>query len=60
MTPTNVSIVFAPNLLRSENDDLNIALHDAPYANKLLTFFIEHFDELFKVFFFIYFLIKKN
>jgi len=53
MTPSNLAIVFAPNLLRPpyEGDKgLGIMMEDTPYANELLQLFINHYDELFKEF----------
>jgi len=48
MPPSNIAIVFAPNLLKDRSDDLQIMVEDAPFATELLVFFIEHYMDLFK------------
>ena len=48
MNASNIAIVFAPNLLRSQDNDLTITIEDTPFANELMTLFIKHYDKLFK------------
>jgi len=48
MHPANLAIIFAPNLLRCENNDIGIMIEDTPYANELMIIFLQHFDTLFK------------
>jgi hypothetical protein len=40
MTPVNLSIVFAPNLLRCLNETPEIALRDTPAVNRLMKLMI--------------------
>lgn len=48
MTPTNLAICFAPNLLRAP-DTLGLAdqIEESPIATSLLVMFIENFDDIF-------------
>eukprot|EP00026_Physarum_polycephalum_P004986 Phypoly_transcript_05012.p1 GENE.Phypoly_transcript_05012~~Phypoly_transcript_05012.p1 ORF type:complete len:624 (+),score=137.22 Phypoly_transcript_05012:112-1983(+) len=50
MTPQNLAIVFAPNLLRPPyegQEGIGIMMEDTPYANELLQLFINNYDALF-------------
>lgn len=49
MNPQNLSIIFAPTLLRNENDDLRVSIEDSPSASKLIQLFIIHYNSLFSV-----------
>lgn len=40
MTPVNLSIVFAPNLLRCLNETPEVALRDTPAVNRLMKLMI--------------------
>jgi len=51
MTPSNLAIVFAPNLLRppyTGEQELAVIMEDTPYSNELLQIFISHHDKIFK------------
>lgn len=48
MTPANIAIVFAPNLLKPEDDDIVTQITDTPYSNKLMELFVQHSDSIFK------------
>jgi hypothetical protein len=47
MNPTNLSIVFAPNLLRPEGDQLGLMLSDSAHSAGLMKTLIESFEFLF-------------
>ena len=49
MTPANIAIVFAPNILRPPSDDIFTQMSDSSAANRLFQAFVIHFDELFAV-----------
>lgn len=51
MTPSNLAIVFAPNLLRppyTGDQELAVIMEDTPYSNELLQIFITHSEKIFK------------
>ena len=49
MTPSNVAIVFAPNLLKPPGNDVMAQIDDTPYSNKLMQMFVINYDTLFAV-----------
>jgi hypothetical protein len=50
MIPSNLAIVFSPNILRTKGEQMSVScIADMAYANKLTELFITHFDEVFKV-----------
>ncbi|KAH3758519.1 rho GTPase-activating protein 24 [Pelomyxa schiedti] len=49
MKPSNISIVFGPNILRPSGGDISVMLEDSGYANELMTFMIEHCEMLFQI-----------
>ncbi len=48
MTSMNLSIVFAPNLLRPEGHQIGLMLTDSAYSTGLMKTLIEYFDFLFE------------
>jgi hypothetical protein len=48
MNPTNLSIVFAPNLLRPEGNQLGLMLSDSAYSTGLMKTLIESYEFLFE------------
>lgn len=49
MTAENLAIVIAPNILRFEYEDANVALKDAKHVNKAVEFMIKNCSALFPV-----------
>jgi len=49
MTPSNIAIVFSPNLLKPIGDDVCMQIDDTPYSNKLMELFVTYYDEIFLV-----------
>ena len=49
MTPANIAIVFAPNLLKPPGDDLLMQMRDTEFSNHLMILFISEFDSIFVV-----------
>lgn len=47
MTPSNIAIVMAPNLLWDRNDEANINMGNCATANMIVEFFIKEVDKLF-------------
>jgi hypothetical protein len=47
MTPNNVAIVFAPNILRPPNENVSLALLDCATSNNLVRCMIEDYDLIF-------------
>ena len=47
MTPENLAIVFAPNLLRPAEETPNTMLYDMPIAIAIIASFLLHADEIF-------------
>ncbi|KAJ3449124.1 gtpase-activating protein bem3 [Anaeramoeba flamelloides] len=47
MGPDNLSLVFSPNLLRTEDESVSITIEDAPIAKTLMKTFITDYDDLF-------------
>eukprot|EP01027_Heterolobosea_sp_BB2_P011867 GEZU01017228.1.p1 GENE.GEZU01017228.1~~GEZU01017228.1.p1 ORF type:complete len:341 (-),score=36.51 GEZU01017228.1:13-1035(-) len=47
MRPSNLAIIFAPNLLRPINDTPEVVIGDSPHANGLVTTLIDHCDHFF-------------
>jgi len=47
MTPNNLAIVFAPSLLKPQNQSLQTQVEDSPYAVSFLKTLIEHHDYFF-------------
>jgi len=47
MTPENLAIVFAPNLIRPAEETPNTMLYDMPIAINIIASFILHVDEIF-------------
>lgn len=47
MTPNNVAIVFAPNILRPPNENVSLALLDCAASNNLVRCMIEEYDLIF-------------
>ncbi len=47
MTPNNVAIVFAPNILRPPNENVSLALLDCASSNNLVRCMIEEYDLIF-------------
>ena len=67
MTPANIAIVFAPNLLKPIGDDIMVQITDSAYSNSLMELFVTDFEEIFKVkkqtktyLFFSIFILKNN
>ena len=54
MTPANIAIVFAPNLLKPESDDIVTQITDTPYSNKLMELFVQQYKVIFKVSFYLF------
>ena len=52
MHPANIAIVFAPNLLKPQSDDIATQITDTPYSNKLMELFVQQYHVIFKVRFF--------
>jgi hypothetical protein len=48
MTPANIAIVFAPNLLKPLGDDLMQQMRDTEFSNRLMILFIAEFNVIFK------------
>jgi hypothetical protein len=49
MHARNLAVVFAPSLLRSQDESIEVVLHHSSHAQKLIMSFILHYDFLFKV-----------
>ena len=47
MTPSNLAIVFAPNMIKSRNEDLLTIMQDTPFINSFLRKVIESYHEVF-------------
>ena len=47
MTPANIAIVFAPNLLKPIDDDITIQIADTPLSNRLMELFVKEYDAIF-------------
>lgn len=48
MTSSNLATVFAPNLLKSPNDDVQTTIEDQPHASSMMQTMIDDFGFLFK------------
>jgi hypothetical protein len=49
MNNANLAMVFAPNLLRSQDDSVNACIADTPHASKMMETMLDQYDYLFKV-----------
>ena len=49
MKPANIAIVFAPNLLKPEGDDILTQIADSAYSNRLMEVFVTEYEKIFKV-----------
>lgn len=49
MTPSNIAIVFAPNILRPKGNDIFTQMQDSGDANRLFEGLIGHCDAIFEV-----------
>jgi 23S rRNA A2030 N6-methylase RlmJ len=47
MTTSNLAIVFAPNMIKSRNEELRTIMQDTPFINSFLRKVIENYNAVF-------------